>query len=344
MHYKLISIDLAKTVFQVAAFRDDNSIAFNKRVKRAQLLDTLRQCEPTRVVMEACYSANYWGREIAKLGHDTRLVSARVVKAMLVGNKNDSNDAVAIGEAAQRPRVQLLRVKGLHQQDIQSLLRARELLIKERTALINQTRGFLAEYGIIVAQGLAQLQQALPALLEDAENGLTTTIRSLLKRWHERWLQQNQELETLTHELISLISHDEVFKLLQSIPGVGPIVAAAIMASVNEITDFRNGRQFAAWLGLTPTQYSSGLVNRLGSISKRGNEGLRRLLIHGARAVLNWCEKKEDGLSKWLQQLKARKHSCKVTVALANKLARIVWAVLTTRQEFDITKACQAVK
>ena len=340
--YKLISIDLAKHVFQVAAFHQDGTIAFNKKVSRSRLLDALRQCEPTLVVTEACYSANYWGRAVEKLGHRVRQVSPRVVKAMLIGNKNDNNDAIAIGEAAQRPTVQHIAVKTVEQQDIQCLIRARELLVKERTALTNQIRGFLAEYGVIVTKGISQLRLGIPYILEDAENELSIPLHRLLSRQHKRLLQLDTDIEEITKEMTTLASHHRNFNTLLTIPGVGPIVASMILAALNDTQEFKNGRQFAAWLGLTPVQYSSGSTNRLGGISKRGNEGLRRLLIHGARAVLIWCAKKDDALSRWLQELKKRTHSCKVTVALANKLARVVWAVMASGQPFDLNKVCKA--
>ena len=341
--YKLISVDLAKHVFQVAAFHEDGTIAFNKKVNRSKLLDSLRQCEPTLVVTEACYSANYWGRAIEKLGHHVRQVSPRVVKAMLIGNKNDNNDAIAIGEAAQRPTVHRMVVKTVEQQDIQCLIRSRELLIKERTATANQMRGFLAEYGVILTKGLSQLRHGLIYILEDADNELSECARRLLNRQHKRLLQLDTDIEEITMEMTTLAKQQQRFDILLTIPGIGPIIACMILSLANDAREFKNGRQFAAWLGLTPVQYSSGSVNRLGRISKRGNEGLRRLLIHGARAVLNWCTEKDDALSQWLQQLKRRTHSCKVTVALANKLARVVWAVLSSGQPFDIQKVCKAV-
>ncbi|ABM25507.1 transposase IS116/IS110/IS902 family protein [Shewanella sp. W3-18-1] len=343
MNYKLISIDLAKTVFQVAAFNPDNTIAFNRKINRPALLDTLRQCEPTLVVMEACYSANYWGRAIEKLGHTVKLIPARMVKAMLVGNKNDANDAVAIGETASRPKVSLLRPKTVEQQDIQSLLRIRERLVENRTANCNQLRGFLAEYGLIVAKTRRQLMLAIPLILEDADNELSTVARGFIQRLYEFQLYLNEQIDQVAQDILALAQAMPQYPLLLTIPGVGPIVASTLLASINEVNDFKNGRQLAAWLGLTPSQYSSGTTNRLGKITKRGNQTLRRLLIHGARTVMNWCDKKDDSLSQWLQRLKQRQHVCKVTVALANKMARMVFVVMSRRQVFDMNKACKVV-
>lgn len=341
MNYKLISIDLAKTVFQVAAFNSDNSIAFNRKVRRNELLDTLRQCGPTHVVMEACYSSNYWGRAIQALGHDVHLIPAKMVKAMLVGNKNDANDAVAIGETASRPKVSLLRPKTVEQQDIQSLLRIRERLVSNRTANCNQIRGLLAEYGVVVAKTRAQLMRAIPLVLEDADNALSCTARSFIQRLYEFQLFLEEQIEAVTQEMLTLAKVQPNYPLLLTIPGVGPVVAATILASINDVSDFKNGRQLAAWVGLTPSQYSSGNTNRLGGITKRGNQTLRRMLIQGARNVLAFSDKKDDLLSTWLQQLKSRSHACKVAVALANKLARMVWAVMSQQQAFDVEKACR---
>ncbi|MCT8860486.1 IS110 family transposase [Shewanella xiamenensis] len=341
MNYKLISIDLAKTVFQVAAFNHDNTIAFNRKINRSALLNTLRQCEPTLVVMEACYSANYWGRTIEKLGHTVKLIPARMVKAMLVGNKNDANDAVAIGETASRPKVSLLRPKTVEQQDIQSLLRIRERLVENRTANCNQLRGFLAEYGLIIAKTRRQLMLAIPLILEDADNELSTVARGFIQRLYEFQLYLNEQIDQVAQDILALAQAMPLYSLLLTIPGVGPIVASTLLASINEVNDFKNGRQLAAWLGLTPSQYSSGTTNRLGKITKRGNQTLRRLLIHGARTVVNWCDKKDDSLSLWLQRLKQRQHVCKVTVALANKMARMVFVVMSRGQAFNMDKACK---
>ena len=264
-----------------------------------------------------------------------------MVKAMLVGNKNDANDAVAIGETASRPKVSLLRPKTVEQQDIQSLLRIRERLVENRTANCNQLRGFLAEYGLIVAKTRRQLMLAIPLILEDADNELSTVARGFIQRLYEFQLYLNEQIDQVAQDILALAQAMPQYPLLLTIPGVGPIVASTLLASINEVNDFKNGRQLAAWLGLTPSQYSSGTTNRLGKITKRGNQTLRRLLIHGARTVVNWCDKKDDSLSLWLQRLKQRQHVCKVTVALANKMARMVFVVMSRGQAFDMNKACK---
>ncbi len=340
MNYKLISIDLAKNVFQVALLNQQNKLVSNKKVARKNLLHTLRQYQPTLVVMEACYSSNHWGRAIEKMGHTVKLIPARLVKAFLIGNKNDANDALAIAEAAQRPKIHFVRVKSIEQQDIQSLQRVRELLVKQRTANANQLRGLLAEYGVVMGKTKSDLMNSIPLALEDAQNELSSVARSFIQRLYFRQKQLEDEIKIITQQMVSCASQHEDYQLLSGIPGVGPIVASSIMGSINSISEFKNGRQLSAWLGLTPSQYSSGDNNRLGKITKRGNQTLRKLLIQGARAVINWCDKKDDPLSKWLQELKKRTHNCKLTVALANKLARIIWAVLTKGSPYSAELAC----
>lgn len=341
MKYKLISIDLAKNVFQVAVFDSQNALVSNKKIRRNKLLDVMRQYEPTTVVMEACYSSNYWGRAIQKLGHTVKLIPARMVKAMLVGNKNDANDAVAIAEAAQRPKIHVVAVKTIEQQDIQALQRIRSQLVKQRSATANQLRGLLAEYGVVTQPSSACLIGAIPCILEDANNELSDLSRAFVLRMSEHYKRLSQEIDEVTQQLVHCASNHEDYERLSSIPGVGPIVASSIIGSVNSIGEFKNGRQLSAWLGLTPSQYSSGDKSYLGKITKRGNRDLRRLLIQGARAVVNWCERKTDPLSRWLQTLKPKMNSSKLVVALANKLGRIIWAVVVKKTTYDPSLACK---
>lgn len=340
MKCNVIGIDLAKNIFQVCGLGEDKSVLFNKRLKRSSLIQFLSQQEPTLVVMEACYSANSWGRRIEKLGHEVRCIPAFVVKPFVIGHKNDANDALAIAEASLRPKIRFVSIKSVEQQDIQSLQRIRELLIRQRTAIYNQIRGLLAEYGEVCAKTPSALQRALPDILEDAENELSSTARDFIARLQRHAQHLCEQIDELTVQLKSLVVQKEEYARLVTVPGVGPMVAATILASVNDIHNFKNGRQFASWIGLTPSQHSSGESTRLGKISKRGHQHLRRMLIHGARSVFMWSEKKQDNLSCWLQNLKGRTHNCKAVVALANKLARIIWVVLAHNTEFDVKKAC----
>ncbi|MEL0630918.1 IS110 family transposase [Psychromonas aquatilis] len=340
MKCSVISIDLAKNIFQICALDEKRQVLFNKKVKRSELLHQLRQFEPTLVVMEACYSSNPWARRIEKLGHEVRLIPPFVVKPFVIGNKNDANDALAIAEASMRPKIRYVSVKSTEQQDIQSLQRISERMIKIRTGDVNQLRGLLSEYGEVVGVGISTLMNAIPCILENAQNELTTIARSFILRLYRNIQRISLQIEEVKAQLLELLKDKENYVLLQSIPGIGPITAAALMASVGDANAFKNGRQLAAWIGLTPMQHASGETNRMGRISKRGNSALRKYLIHGARTVLNWCDKKDDALSCWLQKLKERMHGCKAVVALANKLARIIWSVLTSKQVFNVNKAC----
>lgn len=334
MKSNLISIDLAKNVFQVCVFDDNQQIIMNKKVSRAKLLDTLRQFETTDVVMEACYSSHPWGRAIQSLGHRVRLIPPYQVKPFVVGNKNDSNDAIAIGEASRRPKASFVPVKTLEQQDIQSLQRIRERQMKHRTAITNQLRGLLAEYGIVIPVGRHKLRAQIPQILEDAEQPLTAVARQFVAQLNEELIVLEARIGVMEAELRELTKTHEDYQRLQTIPGVGPMVASAVIAAVGDPDYFKNGRQMAAWIGLTPKQHASGDKSRMLGISKRGDRYLRKLLIHGARTVLNWCANKTDKLSLWLQALSRRAHPCQVVVALANKLARIIWAVLKTKQPY----------
>lgn len=331
MKHSVISIDLAKNVFQVCAMNDQQEVVFNKKVKRKQLLDTLRQFEPTTVVMEACYTSHPWGRAIQELGHDVKLIPPYQVKPFVVGNKNDHNDAIAIAEASFRPKTTVVPVKALQQQDIQSLQRIRERYVKCRTAAANQLRGLMAEYGIVVPVKIYNLRKQVPDILEDTEQPLTSTSRSFINRLYFELITWDERIKEIEAEMISLLKSYEDYFRLQTIPGIGPIIAALFVASVGDAGYFKNGRQFSAWIGLTPKHHGSGDKMQYRGISKRGNRSLRTMLIHGARTVLTWCGKKNDKLSLWCKSLLERAHPCKVVVALANKLARIAWAVMATK-------------
>lgn len=312
-----------------------NQIVLNKKVSRKKLLDVLRQFESTLVVMEACYSSHPWGRAIEAIGHTVKLIPPYQVKPFVVGNKNDRNDAVAIAEAAFRPKASFVPVKTLAQQDIQSLQRIRERQMKQRTATANQLRGLMAEYGVVLPTGIRHLRHQVPEILENAEQPLTSVARQFIHRLYRELIHYDETIKTLEDELAALLKHNEDYHRLQTIPGIGPMVAATLVASVGDTHYFKNGRQMAAWAGLTPRQHASGEKSYHKGITKRGDRTLRRLLIHGARTVLNWCQNKHDKLSLWLKALSQRLHPCKVVVALANKLARIAWAVLAKRQPYQ---------
>ena len=334
MNNSVISIDLAKNVFQGCMLNQNQKPVLNKKVKRLKLLDTIRNLEAESVVMEACYSSNHWGREIEKMGFVVNLIPPHQVKPFVVGNKNDHNDALAIAEASFRPKVTFVPVKSLTQQDIQSLSRIRERLVRSRTAVANQMRGLLAEYGIIVETRIATLRNKVPFILEDPEQPLTVSARafisSLLKelQCHDKLIKDNEKTTQ------GLLKGSDDYQRIQEVPGVGPVIGAAVIAAVGNAQQFKNGRQMAAWMGLTPKQHASGDHSRMGGLSKRGNRTLRKLFIHGARAVLSWSKEKDDALSLWIQNLLRTKPPCKVVVALANKLARMTWAVLAKKERY----------
>jgi transposase len=335
MKANVISIDLAKNVFQLCALNQANKVIVNFKVARNELLNELRQYEPTTVAMEACYSSHPWGRAIQDLGHTVLLIPPIKVKPFVQGNKNDSNDALAIGEASQRPNIHFVPVKSLKNQDIQSLQRIRERLIKQRTAVINQVRGLLAEYHIICAKGATVLYKQLPRIIEDAEQPLTMTARTFFQEMYSELTPLNSRIVETTNQSHTILQDDEDYKRVQQVPGIGPIIAAETIAAVDTGKQFNNGRQFAAWLGLTPRHYASGESCHMGKISKRGNKRLRTLLIHGARTVMNWVDKKNDKLSCWIKSLLTHKSPKIVIVALANKLARILWSVLSERKNYQ---------
>lgn len=332
----VISIDLAKNVFQVCLLNRHNKITTNKKVRRTKLLETVLNLDAKRIVMEACYSSNHWGRLFQQHGFQVDLIPPHQVKPFVVGNKNDHNDAIAIAEASMRPKATVVAVKTLAQQDIQSLERIRERLIKTRTAATNQLRGLLAEYGVIVDKKISALRSALPHILEDADNPLTSIAREFVHSLYEELLSLEQRIGAVEALSDSLLVDNDDYRRLQTIPSIGPVIGRGILCAMNDAKQFKNGRQMSAWVGLTPKQHASGDVSRMGGISKRGNQTLRRQFIHGARTVVRWCEGKDDALSLWLQNLLKTKPKCKVIVALANKLARIAWAVLTKRENYNV--------
>ncbi len=272
----VISIDLAKNVFQVCLLNQHNKVTSNKKVRRTKLLETVLNLDAKRIVMEACYSSNYWGRLFQHHGFQVDLIPPHQVKPFVMGNKNDHNDAIAIAEASMRPKATVVAVKTLAQQDIQSLERIRERLIKARTALANQLRGLLAEYGVTIEKKVATLRSNIPLILEDAENALTPMSREFVNNLYEELLSLDREIASTERRSESLLVNNDDYKRLQTIPGIGPVTSRGIICVINDPRQFKNGRQMSAWVGLTPKQHASGEASRMGGISKRGNQGLRR--------------------------------------------------------------------
>lgn len=328
MEVKRIGIDLAKSVFQVHGVNGSEKTVLRKKLSRGKLLAYFAQLSPCLIGMESCGGAHYWARELQKLGHEVRLMAPQFVAPYRKNDKNDSNDAEAICEAVGRPNMRFVPIKNEQQQAVLALHRARELLVGERTALINQARGLLAEYGIVVAQGPARLRAALPEILEDAENGLPALAREVFADLYDRLQNLETRLGDYDRRVERLAREDASARALMQVEGIGPLTATAISASVGDARMFKNGRQFAAWLGLVPRQFSSGGKSRQGRITKRGDVYLRTLLVHGARAVMRYMVQREDAKSRWVAALKERRGFNKAVVALAAKNARVLWAIL----------------
>lgn len=339
MQIKLIGIDLAKNVFQICGINQAGKVVFNRQRTRARFLAELRNYPEVPVVMEACYSAHYWGRTLQAMGHDVQLIPPQHVKPFLRVNKTDACDARAICEASRRPEIHFVPVKSVEQQDLQLLQRLRSRHIRTRTALSNQIRSLAAEYGVAFSPSLQQLRAQLPLALEEADNELSPIAREVLAELADDLRALDRKIEYITGQLTQLASHSPDWQRLQGIPGIGPIIAAALLAATGSGKQFRCGRDFSAWLGLVPRQHSSGNKTRLLGISKNGDRELRALLIHGARAVMCHALRRDDPLAQWLLAVKARRGHNKAIVALANKCARIAWRVIRYGETFDVRKA-----
>ncbi|MBO1073374.1 IS110 family RNA-guided transposase [Roseomonas marmotae] len=322
-----IGLDIAKHVFQAHGADRSGAVVFRKRLRRAQVLEFLAAQPPCVVAMEACGGAHHWGREIGRLGHTVRLIPPAYVKPFVKRQKNDAADAEAICEAAQRPTMRFVAVKGEEAQAAALVFRTRDLLVRQRTQLINALRGHSAEFGIIVAKG-PQHAASLAARVEDPAAGLPEAARICLAMLTEELRKLDERIEELDREIMRRAKADEAARRLMTIPGIGPVTATALLALAPAAATFRRGRDFAAWLGLTPLQHSSGGKERLGRTSRMGERTLRRLLIIGASAVARWAARNGVAPGTWLGRMLNRKPPMLVRVALANKMARTVWALL----------------
>jgi len=335
---KIVGIDLAKRSFHVYGVDERGQRVISKTFNRTRLKEFMAHLPACTVAMEACGSAHDWARRFRAHGHEVRLIAPQFVKPYVKSNKNDAIDAEAICEAAQRPNMRFVAIKRVEQQDIQAIHRMRSLVVERRTAQVNQIRGLLLEYGIEMPQGRAAVGRGLAEILEDAAKGLSDRFRAelrglaeALRHLDERVAYYDAQIETIAHR------HPQA-QALMTIPGLGAKGATALVAAVGEDPRLlKNGRGLAAWLGLVPRQHSTGGRDRLLGISKRGDVYLRQLLIHGARAVLRWVERKDDPTSRWAAGLKGRRHPNVAVVALANKIARIAYAVMTTGKPYDPT-------
>jgi len=337
MNITRVGVDIAKSVFHVHAVDRHDKTLWQAKLNRNQWLEALceRVSPGAEFGMEACASAHYWGRELQKRGYRVKLIAAQFVKPYVKSNKNDRADAEAICEAMGRPGMRFVAVKSVEQQDIQAAHRIREELVGQRTAKANQIRGLVGEYGIVAPVGIQKLRHALPQWLEDAQNGLTDEFRALLADLAEDLRHLDGRISGLDERIAQCVKNDPVARRLMELRGVGPLTASALAGALGDGKAFTKGREFAASLGLTPRQHSTGGKDRLLGISKRGDSYLRKLLVHGARAVLRHAKDREDGLSQWLKALSARKHANIVVVALANKTARIAWAIVHNETSYD---------
>ena len=323
----IIGLDLAKNVFQVHGADESGHAVLRKKLRRAQVLVFFANLPRCIVAIEACASAHYWGREIGGLGHEVRLIHPAYVKPFVKRQKNDMADAEAICEAASRPTMRFVAVKSEEDQASAMVLRCRELLVRQRTQLINAVRGHLGELGQVAPQGASNIRK-LVALVDSDDSTLPNVARECLKRLIATLNELNGQIKELDAEIARRARSNEMARRLMTVPGIGPLTATALLALAPPPETFRRGRDFAAWLGLVPRQHSTGGKQRLGATTKMGERSLRRLLIIGANSVVMWRSRNKTGIDPWLARMIERKPPLLVRVALANKMARIVWVLM----------------
>lgn len=331
----MIGVDLAKNVFQLHAASMTGEPKFRKKLSRQSFRKFMAEQPPSMVVMEACGSAHYWAREMVRLGHEVKLIAPQYVKPFVKRQKNDAADAEAIVIAAQRPEMRFVDPKSAEQQSRAILFRARERLVHQRTELVNALRAFLYEYGHAVPQGIHQIKQ-IEDILSGPNSDLPDLMREECRDLLNQIAEQTGRINARTGKIKALAAEAETARRLQTIPGVGPLTALAVEAFAPPMVNFRCGRDFAAWLGLVPRQFSSGGKERLGRISKAGQSDIRRLLIIGAMSRLNWLGRKSIPETSWLARMVARKPRMLVAIALANKMARTIWAMLTKNEDYRV--------
>ena len=333
MEITTVGIDLAKSVFQVHAVDQHGKVALKKQLKRGQMAEFFANLPPCLIGMEACGSAHYWARKLQALGHTVKLMAPQFVKPYVKTNKHDAADAEAICEAVRRPNMRFVPIKNVEQQAVLAIHRVRQGWVKARTAQANQIRGLLGEFGMVVPQGIGHITSRVPAILDEAKDELPGVFRELVLSLLEHFKELNRQVKEMEHQIQAWHRANALSRKLEKIPGIGPITASALVASVGDAKNFTNGRQLAAWLGLVPKQHSSGGKTNLQGISKRGDKYLRMLLIHGARAVIRQFERKADKQG-WLAKLLGRRNNNIAAVALANKNVRIAWALLAHERDF----------
>lgn len=335
MAIAFMGIDLAKSVFQLHGADQEGKLIFSRRLRRDQLLDELAGLPPLIIGIEACTGAFYWQRQFERLGHRVRIIAPQYVKPFVKHQKNDRNDAEAICTAMRQPNMKFVPTKNAEQQDIQALHRARARLVNHRTALVSQMRGLLLDRGITIGVSIARARRAIPEILSDHSNGLSAMSREIIAELFEFLGQIDQRVGIFDRRLEAVFRSNAACQRIARVSGVGPKTATAVVAAVGDGAEFKNGRHLAAWMGLVPRQHSSGNRQLLLGISKRGDKHLRTLLVHGARSVVRVAAGRDDPLSRWINALRERRGVNRTIVAVANKNARIIWAMLRGHSEFQ---------
>lgn len=331
----ILGIDLAKNTFQLIGVDKHHKPMMKKRCSREKLIEVVSNLASCTIYMESCGTSNHWGREFRKMGHIPKLISPQHVTPYVANHKNDYKDTEAIIEAGTRPRTKFVQIKTLEQQDMQSIHRVRDRLVSNRICLSNQIRGLLLEYGVVIPKGFVYLKSKIIELLKEENDLITPVMKEILEDIYEEFKRLSERIDGYDKKISAISDAHESCKLLKTIPGIGPITATALYAAMGNGSQFQNGREMAAQIGLVPKQHSSGDKQLLLGITRKGNRDLKQLLIHGARAVVAKAGKKEDKRSQWINKLAAKKHSNVVATALANRTARMAWAVLQSSKPYD---------
>ena len=334
MTIEILGIDIAKNVFQLHGVNCNGRVVLKRRVMRDQLLEVLAQINRCTVVVEACTGAFYWARKFEALGHQVKIISPQYVKPFVRRQKNDGNDAEAICTAARQPHIPFVPKKTLEQQDIQALHRARQRMVNHRTAVVSQIRGLLLDRGFAMAKSITRARRLVPDILANFDNELTPMARDAIGELYDLFRDLDRRIASFDKKIEQVFRNSETCQRIATIKGVGPKTATAIVAAIGDGAEFKNGRHLAAWVGLVPRQFSSGDRKVLMGISKRGNQHLRSLLVHGARAVVRTAPDKADLNNQWVNQLRERRGFNRATIAVANKNTRIIWAVLRTGEPY----------
>ena len=331
----ILGIDLAKNTFQLIGIDKHHKVVMKRRCQRNKLMEIVTNIPSCTILMESCGTSNYWGRCFQEIGHTPKLISPQHVTPYVANHKNDYKDTEAIIEVGTRPRTKFVQIKTIEQQDIQSIHRVRERLVNNRICLSNQIRGLLLEYGVVIPQGFSSLKSKIIELLSAEDGSINKELQDVLVDVYDEFKILSERITKYDKKIEAISNQQESCKLLKTIPGIGPITATALYASMGNGSQFKNGREMAAQIGLVPKQHSSGDRQLLLGITRKGNHDLKQLLIHGARAVVATAGKKKDKRSIWVNKLAEKKHFNVVATALANRTARMAWAVLRSSQPYN---------